>query len=156
MAFQIKGLDPKPFQEFYGKSEEELKAHGVIRYQVDECPGYPDRVTLSEVEAGGTVLLMNFEHLPVDSPYRSRHAIFVQEGAQEADLVIDKVPDSLARRVLSLRAFDKNDHIVEADLAEGEAIEPTIRRLLENSDVQYIHAHYAQRGCYAALIERSE
>jgi hypothetical protein len=113
-------------------------------------------VTLSEVEAGGTVLLMNYEHLPVDSPYRSRHAIFVQEGAQEADLVIDKVPDSLARRVLSLRAFDKNDHIVEADLAEGEAIEPTIRRLLENSDVQYIHAHYAQRGCYAALIERSE
>lgn len=156
MAFQVRGLDPKPFQKYYGKSEEDLKELGIIRYQVDEYPGYPDRVTLTEVEAGGTVLLMNYEHLPVDSPYRSRHAIFVKEGAHKADLFIDKVPDSLARRVLSLRAFDKNDHIVEADLAEGEAIEPTIRRLLENSDVQYIHAHYAQRGCYAALIERSK
>lgn len=155
MEFQIKGLDPKPFQEFYGQSDDALKEQGIIRYQVDEYPGYPDRVTLKDVKAGGTVLLMNYEHLPVNSPYRSRHAIFVQEGAQETDVIVDGVPESLLSRTLSLRAFDKHDHIIDADLAAGEDIEQTIRRLLENPDVQYIHAHYAQRGCYAALIVRS-
>jgi hypothetical protein len=45
--------------------------------------------------------------------------------------------------------------MIDADLAEGEQVEPIIRRLLENPAVAYIHAHYAKRGCYSGKIERA-
>jgi hypothetical protein len=34
-------------------------------------------------------------------------------------------------------------------------VERVIERLLGNSAVAYIQAHYAKRGCYAARIERA-
>ena len=51
---------------------------------MDATPGYPDRIEMRDCVAGETVLLVNYEHLPVASPYRSAHAIFVREGAREA------------------------------------------------------------------------
>ena len=58
-------------------------------------------------------------------------------------------------RPLSLRAFDARHMMIDADLAEGEQVEPLIRRLLENPAVAYIHAHNAKRGCYSGKIERA-
>jgi len=155
MTYRIKGLSPEPFRKFFGKSDAELEAAGVIRYAVDKTPGFPDRVTMQDLEVGETALLLNFEHLPVDSPYRACHAIFVKEGAAEAFDEVDQVPEVMTRRVISLRAIDGKGHIVEADLAEGGAIDGTIRKMFENCDVEYIHAHYAQRGCFSGLIERA-
>jgi hypothetical protein len=43
----------------------------------------------------------------------------------------------------------------DADLAEGDALEPAIKRLLGDDRVAYLQAHYAKRGCYAARIERA-
>ncbi|MFV3456565.1 DUF1203 domain-containing protein, partial [Mycobacterium tuberculosis] len=37
-----------------------------------------------EVDIGDAAILLNYEHQPADTPYRSRHAIFVREGAQQA------------------------------------------------------------------------
>jgi hypothetical protein len=45
--------------------------------------------------------------------------------------------------------------IVDADIAEGSALEPLIERLLANPKAAYLHAHYAKRGCYAARIQRA-
>ena len=42
-----------------------------------------------------------------------------------------------------------------AELAEGEQVEPIIRRLLENPAVAYIHAHNAKRRCYSGRIDRA-
>lgn len=154
-SFRVQGLDPTPFKRFYGLSDAQLAAENVVRYKVDAFPGFPDRVGMCDMEPGETALLLNFEHLPVESPYRSCHAIFVREGADEAFAGTDEVPDVLKRRIISLRGFDDRGFIVDADLAEGEAIEPLIRRLFENPAIVYIHAHYAKRGCFAGLIERA-
>lgn len=155
MTYRITGLNPEPFRKFFGKSDAELEAAGVIRYVVDNKPGFPDRVTMQDLEIGDTALLLNFEHLPVESPYRACHAIFVKEGAEAPFNMVDQVPEVMTRRVISLRAIDGKGHIVEADLAEGAAIDGTIRKMFENADVDYIHAHYAQRGCFSGLIERA-
>ncbi len=155
MAYQIKGLEPAPFKKFYGMSDVDLRAAGVSRLKVDTFPGFPDRVGMRDMAVGETALLLNYEHLPVDTPYRSRHAIFVQEGAEVAYCETDVVPDVLKLRIISLRGIDREGCIVDADLAEGDDIEPLILKLFENREIAYIHAHYAKRGCFAALIERT-
>jgi hypothetical protein len=98
------------------------------------------------MDLGETALLLNFEHQPANGPYRSRHAIFVREGATQSALFVDEVPEVLSQRTVSLRAFNDKGEMLDADLAEGAGIDPTIRRLLGNPDVSYLHAHNAKRG----------
>ncbi|GAO53489.1 hypothetical protein NMD1_00495 [Novosphingobium sp. MD-1] len=69
--------------------------------------------------------------------------------------VINLLPEALRIRLISLRAFDASGEMIDADLAEGEALAPLIERFLANPDVAYLHAHYAKYGCYAARIERA-
>ena len=154
MNFVITGLDPQPFRRLYGLSDAELAREGAIRMRADSKPGFPCRVTLEDAEPGEDLLLLNYEHLPVATPYRSRHAIFVREHAAASFDAIDRLPLML-RSLMSLRAFDADGMMVDADVAEGEAVEALIERLLSQPGVAYLHAHYARRGCYAALIRRA-
>ena len=100
------------------------------------------------------MLLVNHTHQPADNPYRASHAIFVREGAETPFDAIDEVPEVMRRRLLSLRAFDRDDLMIDADVVEGGDAEMLIDRLFEDRRVAYIHAHYAKRGCFAARIDR--
>ena len=81
MTFRISGLDPAPFASYASMSDEELARYNARRYTANEYPGFPCRVTLDDAQPGEEVILLNFEHLPVDSPYRSSHAIYVRTNA---------------------------------------------------------------------------
>ena len=155
MSFRIKGLSPTPFVPLYGLSEAELATRGVIRYPVDKNPGFPDRIEMRDASPGENVLLLNHVCQPADTPYRATHAIFVREGATRAFDEVDVVPEVLRQRVLSLRAYDAKGMMVDADVVDGAEVEGLIKRLLDNAEVSYIHAHNAKRGCYAAHIERA-
>lgn len=100
-------------------------------------------------------MLLNYEHLPVAGPYRSRHAIFVRENAAEAQLDVDEVPEVLLTRVLSVRAFDNTGMMMDADVVDGRALARAINRLLADRQVEYLHVHNAKRGCYAARVSRA-
>jgi len=154
MSYRVTGLDPAPFRHLFGLSEEALAAKGVRRYLADRKPGFPDRVELRDAEPGEAVLLLNYTLQPAETPYRASHAIFVREGAERAYDAVDRIPEPLLLRPISLRAFSAEGEMVDADLAEGSELEPLIERLLANPGVSYLHAHYAKRGCYAARIER--
>jgi hypothetical protein len=155
MSFRITGLDPAPFRHLYGLSDEELAARGASRCVADHKPGFPDRVELRDAEPGESVLLINHTHQPADTPYRASHAIFVREGAERAYSAVDVVPEPLRGRPISLRAFDGDHMMVDADLVDGRELESLIERLLADPKVSYLHAHYARRGCFAARIERA-
>ena len=155
MSYRIRGLSPAPFVPLYGLSDEELAAHGAIRYPVDKSPGFPDRIEMRDAAIGETMLLLNHVCQPAETPYRATHAIFVREGATEAFDEVDVVPDVLRRRLLSLRAYDEKGMMIDADVADGAEVDALIRRLLDDPKVAYIHAHNAKRGCYAGLIERA-
>lgn len=155
MSFRITGLDPAPFRHLYGLSDEELAARGAKRCVADQKPGFPDRVELRDAEPGESVLLINHTHQPADTPYRASHAIFVREGAERAYSAVDVVPEPLRGRPISLRAFDGDHMMVDADLVDGRELESLIKRLLADPKVSYLHAHYARRGCFAARIERA-
>jgi len=153
-GFVIRGLDPAPFTALYGLSDAALAEQGVVRMAVDAKPGFPCRVSLEDAEVGETMLLLNHEHLPVDSPYRQRHAIFVREGAADPAQFANEVPDQLAIRTLSVRAYDADGMMTDADLVEGRALVALIDRFFADPSVAYLHAHNAKRGCFAARIDR--
>src|SRR5947209_7415616 len=58
MTYRIKGLDPAPFRNLFGLSDDKLAKLGARRVVADAKPGYPDRVELRDVEPGETPLLV--------------------------------------------------------------------------------------------------
>ena len=155
MNFQISGLDEGRFQHLFGQAPEELAKYAVERMTVESQPGYPCRVSLRDVNVGETVLLMNYEHLSTRSPYRSSHAIFVKEGASEATVGKSQIPEMLRIRLLSVRSFDANGMMVDADVVDGHNLETMIERMLSIESVDFLHIHNAKRGCFMARADRA-
>jgi hypothetical protein len=155
MSFVVTGLPVEPFRPLFGLDAAALAARGVVRMTADSKPGFPCRITLEDAEPGETVLLLNHEHLAVDTPYRSRHAIFVRESATAPARVDGVVPPVMAARLLSLRAFDAADMMIDAEVVEGADAAPLIERFLDNPATAYLHAHAARRGCFVARIDRT-
>ena len=155
MGFRITGLDPAFFRSLYGLSDLELRRRGVLRQIVDASPGYPDRIALRDAAPGEAVLLLNFTHQPADTPYRASHAIFVREGAEEAYDEIDTIPEALRIRMISLRAFDADHRMVDADVVEGWWLDKLVARFFDDTRVAYLQAHHAKQGCYAARVDRA-
>jgi len=155
MPFRITGLSVEPFRHLFGLSDEELATRGIIRRVADTRPGLPDRVEIRDAQPGETVLLLNYTHQPASTPFQASHAIFVREGATERYDRTNEVPPAMRQRTLSLRAFDNNDIMIDADLVEGATVEQLIGRFFDNPKVSYIQAHYAKWGCYAARIDRA-
>jgi hypothetical protein len=154
MSYIIAGLDPAPFLRFYGLSDETLAVQQVVRMTADSKPGFPCRITLEDADPGEVLLLLNYEHLPDASPYRSRHAIFVREGAETPAVFTDEVPEQLATRLLSVRAFDRDAMMTDAEVIEGNALEPLIETMFGDPVVAFLHVHNAKRGCFAARVDR--
>ena len=155
MDFRISGLPLASFAPLFALSDAELAARDIVRTVADTKPGFPCRVSLRDAEAGESLLLLNYEHLPVTSPYRSRHAIYVRENATEAQLDVNEVPEVLRTRLLSLRAFDEAGMMIGADVVQGRDCATTIEQMLSRPEVRYLHIHNAKPGCFAARVDRA-
>ncbi len=155
MTFRITGLEPGLFVHLSGLSDEALAARRARRVTATAKPGFPDRIGLRDAEVGESLVLVNHTHQAANTPYHASHAVFIAEASDTAYDRVDEVPEVLRVRPISLRAFSEAGDLVEADLAEGEAVEPAIRRLLSNPAAAYLHAHFAGPGCYAARVERA-
>jgi len=155
MGFRVSGLDGAEFAPLFALSDEQLRERNIVRRVADQRPGFPCRVSLQDAEPGETLLLLNYEHLAVASPYRATHAIYVRENARTANPAVNELPDVLRTRLLSLRAYDSKGMMVEADVVHGSDAEPLIERILAQPNVEFIHAHNAKPGCFAARIDRA-
>ena len=152
MSFRITGLPAESFDHLFAMSDAELAAHGAVRRN---APGaVPCRVSLTDATPGEEVILTNYEHHAVDSPYRMRFAIYVRKGEQTYDEV-DSIPEQLRKRTLAARSFDEHGMMVARELVEGTGLEDAIERLFADPRAAYLHLHYAAPGCYAARVERA-
>lgn len=155
MSFRITGLPAERFADLFALPDAELAARGAVRRIADgRTPGYPCRISLTDSQPGDELLLVNYEHHPVDSPYRMRFAIYVRRGEETYDKV-DEVPDQLRSRTLAARAFDADGMMVDRELVEGRDLEAAIARLFAEPRAAYLHVHFAAAGCYAARVERA-
>jgi hypothetical protein len=110
---------------------------------------------MRDASVGESLLLLNHTCQAAKTPYRASHAIFVREGAENAYDRINEVPEVMRTRLLSLRAYDGEGMMVDADVVDGKDIESVISRFFALPQVEYIHAHNAKRGCYSGRIDRA-
>jgi hypothetical protein len=154
MPFVIKSLPYGRFEPFFAMSPQELRTHRALITTADHMPGFPCRVSLQDATVGERVLLMNFEHLPAQSPFRASHAIYVREHAVQKLCAPNETPPLLHSRLLSLRAFDAQTILVDADVIAGTELEPKLQKMFDNLDVEHIDIHLAKPGCFAARAVR--
>lgn len=154
MPFRVRGLSPDPFRKLFEMNDEELHALGARRVIADG-DALPCRVSLGHAKPGEELILLNYEHQPGHGPYRSNHAIYVARDSHEAFDDVDVVPEAMRTRLLSVRAFDRDHMIVDADVVEGRDAAALFERLLANPEAEYLHVHNARRGCYSGRVERA-
>src|SRR6516225_14934 len=94
------------------------------------CAGSPTRgrpaihaASVSRIPGrGDELILVNYEHHPVASPYRMRFAVYVRKGEEQFD-AIDEVPAQLRCRTLAVRGFDAEAMMVAWEVVEGRDLE---------------------------------
>jgi hypothetical protein len=155
MPFRYRGLPFAPFEPLVRMSEAELQSLGVRRMIVDESPGFPCRVTLEDAAPGERVLLLSYAHQTADSVYKAAGPVFVRENVRETYDSEEIPPVFRTGRLLSARVYDSAGMMVDADVGGVGEIEPLFARLFARDDADYVHVHYAKRGCFAARVERA-
>ena len=155
MHFQIVPLPLELFTPFFALDDEQLRARGAKRDVADRQPGFPCRVSLMDATPGERVVLVPFTHQDADSPYRASGPIFVHENAQRACVGPNEVPGLLRLRVLSLRAYDADASMIDADVVDGRELESVINRMFTDAGITYLHVHFARPGCFACRVDRA-
>lgn len=152
----VEGLDPAPFAPLFALGDEELAKRGIRRVIVSENPGisYPCRVSLDYPEAGEELLLLNFRHLDVPgSPYRAEGPVFVRRNARRyARSGI--YPPIAMQRMMSLRAYDAEGMMLEAEVEEKDGLKVQIAEWFARPEIVHVDIHSMRRGCFFCRIER--
>jgi len=154
MDYVVRGLPLEPFAQLFGMDDAQLRARGIVRMRADAKPGYPCRVTLEDAEPGETLLLLNWRHLDADTPYRSDGPIFVRESAMATRAIRNAIPEQQRSRLLSVRAYDADGWMRDAEVVEGVVLESLVEKFFGAPAVAFLHVHNARRGCYACRIDR--
>ena len=154
MDYLVSGLPLSPFQPLFGLDDAALQARGARRYVADG-PGYPCRITLEDAAPGDTLLLLPWQHLDVDTPYRAGGPIFVNEKATQQAMVRNQVPEQQRSRLLSVRSYDAQGWMLDAEVDEGVRLESLIERFFADARTAYLQVHNARRGCYACRVDRA-
>jgi len=156
MNFQIKALPETEFAHLFELTDAELAERQAHRQIVTAKPGTPCRVSMADAEVGETVILLNYAHQPEKGPYQATHAIFVREHAEQAEIPINHVPEVIRSRLISVRLFDNNHMMVDAEVVPGNKVSSVISQAFNNSEIAYIHLHNAKPGCFAASVYKAD
>jgi Protein of unknown function (DUF1203) len=155
MNFRISGLPITPFQTLLNATDEALVQQNIRALEVDAPNAYPCRITLQDAQLGERVLLLNHAHLPSSSPYAASGPIFISRTASESASYVNEVPEQQRRRLLSVRAYDAQDMMIEAEVIEGSLLAEQIAKFWKLAQVSYLHVHNARQGCYACRVDRT-
>ncbi len=155
MSFVIRGLSPEPFRPLLVLDDDALAARNIRRVVADADRGFPCRITLLDAGQGERLLLLPHLYHDVAGPYRASGPIYVREAALNdgAAEFRDALPPSFPRRLLSLRAYDAEGLMRDADVVEGVDAIPHLQRLLDLPGIAYLHVHNARPGCYACRVD---
>jgi len=133
--FRIVGLSEAQFEPLFSLDDDELAQKGARRLVVDAKPGFPCRVSLQDAEIG-------------------ERAIFVRETAKQIELAPDEIPEVVAGRVMSVRAYNDKGMMVNAAVTPGKELKSQVEKFLGDAKISYLHLHNAGAGCYSCRVER--
>ncbi|MFK7751457.1 MAG: DUF1203 domain-containing protein [Sedimentitalea sp.] len=136
-------------------SDAQLQKNGTCRVKADAFPGFPCRVSLADAQVGEELILLNFKHLNVTTPYAASHAIYVRSGVDQSKPTVGEVPDVLSRRLLSIRGFGTDGLMKQANVVEGATLSDALKLLFQDAEVSFVDIHNAKQGCFAARAKRA-
>jgi len=109
-----------------------------------------------DAQPGEVSILLHWEpHAAPASLYRASGPIFVRQGATETASFANRVPEQQRIRLLSVRAYDADGIMLDAEVAPGAELEALVERFFRRPEVAYLHAHNARRGCYSCRVDRA-
>jgi len=155
MNFKITGLPVVQFEALLRLDDDALRTHGAQRLVADVADAYPCRITLEDAAPGEEVLLLTHAHQRDPSPYAASGPIFIRKRATTTAVFLNQVPDQQRRRLLSVRAYDQRNWIIDAEVTPGSELGSSIERLFKSRAVTYLHVHNARYGCYACRVDRA-
>lgn len=157
MTYRIEPLPLAAFAALFTLDDEALMRIGARRTVCDAADSAPCRVSLRDADPGDRLILLNHMHLdnPI-SPYRASGPIFVREAAIQADPTVGAAPSMLTRRLLSMRLYDREAMMIDADVVEGIDLDHRLRLAVADPAVFQVHLHTARRGCYLARAVRND
>jgi hypothetical protein len=126
--------------------------HAIV--DVDAPAAYPCRHCLHWAQPGERVILFPFASIEPGHPYSETGPIFVHEKPCEKYTTTDEYPaDFRTGRVL--RAYDAQQNMIDAVVADGEEPESVIEKLLGNPETAFLQVRSVSRGCFTMRIERA-
>src|SRR5947209_16697129 len=152
--FKIVGLPLAQFQPLFSLEDNELAQKGARRLNGDTHAGFPCRVSLQDAEISQGVILVPFVHHDVESPHRASGPIFVREAAKQIELAPGEIPEVVAGRVMSVRAYSDKGMMVNAAVTPGKELKSQVEKFLGDAKISYLHLHNAGAGCYSCRVER--
>lgn len=153
-SFILRGLNPELFAPLFELDDAALAAQQMARMTATRANAFPCRVSLIDAEVGEELLLLPYVHQSADSPYRASGPIFVRRHAAVANVAVDVVPELVRRRLISARAYDGADRIVDAEVCEGTRVAVWLQRAFDVPDIAYVHLHNARYGCFSCRADR--
>jgi hypothetical protein len=116
----------------------------------------PCRRCLRNATPGESLLLLPYDPFLVRSPYAGEGPVYVHaDGCEphrgEPDVLPEQVDD---RRQFSVRAFDAEAMLLDAEVVPGPELASRARALLGDG-AAFVHAHFAGPGCFAFRIDRA-
>ncbi len=145
----------------------QVRVHGVDaqgqtvkRYHSEEG-GEPCRDILRRARPGEEVILASFCPFTVNGPFKEFGPIYVL--AQSVDETVrrnqlplaQKEPEPYLGDQFVLRAYNKEEEIIDAALVRSSEATEVLNRFLASSEVAFVHARFPVYGCFACRIDRA-
>ena len=128
-------------------------AHDHVIVTADAPQAFPCRHCLRWAQPGEKVVLFPYAAIPPGYPYSETGPIFVHAGPCCRYEATDEYPSEFGNgRVF--RAYNSDNRIIDAKVANGTAPEVVIRNLFDNPETAFVHARSLTHGCYTFAIER--
>ena len=128
------------------------------RMTVQRTPGggaYPCRHCLDLIEDGTDALLGSFRLEKPLGIYWTPSPIFVHADGCNAFAAGNEIPWFIPERPVAVRAYDADDMMLYdlSDVAEGDEIEPLVKRCVGDERTSYANIHTARFGCFLCRVE---
>ena len=121
----------------------------------------PCRDVLRRAKPGEKLFLLSYSPFSQVGPYHEYGPIYILAEESAEPVALDHLPlaemssSDYFGEQLVLRAYNRQEWMLEAALVTAVAAVATVERLLENPDVAFLQARFPAAGCFACRIERA-
>lgn len=120
---------------------------------VDSAMTAPCRHCLRWAQPDERVVLFPYSAIPPGHAYSEIGPIFVHADGCQRYSATDKYPVEF-QEGRSIRAYDSDYNMIDAEVADGSGPEPIIEKFLEKPETEFVHVRSASRGCYTMEVRR--